>query len=390
MRELVNPNWHVILIHYPLAFLGVGILIELFSFLWRRSGFRAAGRWMILLGALLSIPTAFSGIYAFRDVVIDQQSLTWEEAKAESQLNQTQWDMIERHLWLNSAATVVFVFVVVLWLGCSDKWRSRLHIPLMILLLAGMGLTSMGAWVGGEMVYVHRVGVEPDPPVVGEHPAEQVASPPTLRKRIERVVPPLQAHATGAGLMVAIAMAALGLSIRAMTTGEPSPEWDEFNVGEKKEPVANELPIITEFHRAFVGDVPRESQTVEVRRVPSTRFWLLSALIGLLVAGGGLWVANIESWEEVLEMLRDSERDRAHAVLGISIVTLTLVLAACTRWAPRSKMLLAIFSLLLVTAVAAQVWMGILLMYDTREGSITKFNPAPAPTTQPAEIRLAG
>lgn len=51
-EQFISPNWHVILIHYPLGLLAVGILIEFFSFLgWRRSGFRTAGRWMILLGA---------------------------------------------------------------------------------------------------------------------------------------------------------------------------------------------------------------------------------------------------------------------------------------------------------------------------------------------------
>jgi uncharacterized membrane protein len=62
-HELVNPNLHVVLVHFPIALLVIGTLIELFSFLgWRTSGFRIAGRWMIGLGALLAIPTSLSGI----------------------------------------------------------------------------------------------------------------------------------------------------------------------------------------------------------------------------------------------------------------------------------------------------------------------------------------
>src|ERR671913_975676 len=68
-KEFINPNLHVILIHYPLGLLVVGTLIELFSFLgWRRSAFRAAGRWMLLLGILSLAPTMFSGLYALADV----------------------------------------------------------------------------------------------------------------------------------------------------------------------------------------------------------------------------------------------------------------------------------------------------------------------------------
>ena len=44
MQRLIIPNYHVILVHYPLALLAMGLLIEIFSFLWRRSSARAAGR----------------------------------------------------------------------------------------------------------------------------------------------------------------------------------------------------------------------------------------------------------------------------------------------------------------------------------------------------------
>ena len=68
-KEFINPNLHVILIHYPLGLLVVGTLIELFSFLgWRNSAFRAAGRWMLLIGILSLTPTMFSGLYALADV----------------------------------------------------------------------------------------------------------------------------------------------------------------------------------------------------------------------------------------------------------------------------------------------------------------------------------
>ena len=45
VKQFVNPNLHVVLLHYPIGLLFAGLLIELFSFLgWRRGGFRAAGR----------------------------------------------------------------------------------------------------------------------------------------------------------------------------------------------------------------------------------------------------------------------------------------------------------------------------------------------------------
>ena len=48
----INPNFHVILVHLPLGVFLLGVLIELLSFMYRRSTLSVAGRWMVLLGAL--------------------------------------------------------------------------------------------------------------------------------------------------------------------------------------------------------------------------------------------------------------------------------------------------------------------------------------------------
>src|SRR5438046_1216547 len=90
-KEFINPNLHVALIHYPIAMLITGTLIEIFSFLWRRSGFRAAGRWMILIGALSMVPTLTSGIYAFRDVLATDEGSTWTATKETAPFSADQW-----------------------------------------------------------------------------------------------------------------------------------------------------------------------------------------------------------------------------------------------------------------------------------------------------------
>jgi uncharacterized membrane protein len=69
LGNFISPNWHVALIHYPIALLSLGLLIELLSFWQRVAGLRSTGRWMILFGALSGLPVLTAGIYAFRDVV---------------------------------------------------------------------------------------------------------------------------------------------------------------------------------------------------------------------------------------------------------------------------------------------------------------------------------
>jgi hypothetical protein len=66
-------------------------------------------------------------------------------------------------------------------------------------------------------------------------------------------------------------------------------------------------------------------------------------------------------------------RRLAHVIGGTSTVLLTIVLAGLARWARQRRVLLALCALLLAAAVGAQLWLGILLMYDTPAGPIHRF-----------------
>ena len=165
-KEFINPNWHVILIHYPLGVFVLGMVIELFSFLYRRTTLRAAGRWMILLGALSGIPAALSGVYALGNVVRMDLPATqvnpdrpWAEITEQSQLNTEQWEFLGRHVWAQSSATALAVVLVTIGLGCSDTWRRRLYIPLFLGLLFSLAAMIWGAYYGGAMVYRHGTAV---------------------------------------------------------------------------------------------------------------------------------------------------------------------------------------------------------------------------------------
>src|SRR5687768_185446 len=135
-KEFINPNWHVILIHYPLGVFVLGMVIELFSFMYRRSTLRVAGRWMILLGALLALPAALSGVYALANVVRMElpaaqvnPDQTWQQVVDMTQFGKDepeQWEFLRQHVWAQSAATALCAALVTVALGCSDRWRRRL------------------------------------------------------------------------------------------------------------------------------------------------------------------------------------------------------------------------------------------------------------------------
>jgi uncharacterized membrane protein len=359
--KFINPNLHVVLVHYPLALLISGTLIELFSFMWRRHAFRAAGRWMILLGALSGIPTAISGVYALYDVANPTDaSVTWKEARAAAPLNAQQWTMLQNHLLLQTAATTLAVLVVIIWIGCSDTWRRRLHIPLLLGLLIVCGLTASGAWFGGEIVYRFGTGVSQ-------------TAPTTAPISVEYFLPPEQAHMILAGITVAIALAALALSVRNISAGAPVTQVDFIAAALGPPPT-------------LIGpegeDVQRnpflEPEDVIVAQMPAARFWLLAALCALITFAAGVWLlaSGAETWvvKDLISFVRGTGRRMVHVIVGGSIFVLSLILAILARCAPRQKWLLVIFATLLVVAVGVQVWLGILLLYDTPQGVLTHFN----------------
>jgi hypothetical protein len=64
----------------------------------------------------------------------------------------------------------------------------------------------------------------------------------------------------------------------------------------------------------------------------------------------------------------------AHVIAGSGIIVLTLLLSIFTRIAPRKKFFVLILGLLLLATIAAQVWLGTLLLFDTNSGSIRTWN----------------
>jgi hypothetical protein len=58
----------------------------------------------------------------------------------------------------------------------------------------------------------------------------------------------------------------------------------------------------------------------------------------------------------------------------LAIVTLPLLVSLIARITRRGKIITLCFVLLLVLAAAAQVWLGILLLFDSSYGPVTGFN----------------
>jgi uncharacterized membrane protein len=160
----IVPNWHPVLVHFTVALLIVAPLL-FFAATWlptesaARQRLLAAARCNLLLGFLITLGTIAAGWYAASTVTHD------DTAHAAM--------LTHRNLAL---ITVAAYAPFVLWtLTRSHTGRSHGLMFAVLLLLPAASLT-LTAWRGGELVYVHGLGVQSLPNVADDHRHEHAES----------------------------------------------------------------------------------------------------------------------------------------------------------------------------------------------------------------------
>jgi uncharacterized membrane protein len=388
--RFVNPNYHVILIHYPLGVFALGVFLELFSLLWRKSSVRAAAAWMILLGAFLSLPAVTSGISALYDVS-KFQHITGER-----------YELLKMHVWYQSCASLLAVTCAVIGLGLSDSGRKKLHLPLLLGFLIALGGMVAGSWNGGETIYRNGTSVL----IIDKKGEITELEKPDLTDKYNKFVNyyaggEQQLHIIGAGFAFAALFAGLGLSIRRLTTLRAAAAE---NAAERQitRPPTGAPPRRTTDDLSVIRSLnPESGLDYEPPHVPVGRWWLVATLVTVLTAVGGYWImsqqdfANPTGWNDdfvsrlglskVGVLLQpktwDINRHLAHVALGGAMVLLALFLGLISKVAPRRPWLLTLFGFLLVLTVGAQVWMGIALTFDGGKGPLFRFKPVATETT---------
>ncbi|HTW93143.1 MAG TPA: hypothetical protein VMD30_00010 [Tepidisphaeraceae bacterium] len=397
--RLINPNYHVILVHFPLALLSLGLLIEIFSFLWRGSSARVAGRWMILLGALLTIPAVTSGMYAKANVLQNMNggSGNWVDVRSGAGLSAEQWKLLNGHVLWESIACIIAVVAVILWMGGTDRWRRKFYFPALLLLILAMAIMTVGSYNAGEMIYSTQFATMGEKDAASQYLDlhQQLADAKKSGNIIDQhtlyldyYVDPLQVHVIIAGFLFAMAAGALGMSLRKVALAE---EESRTQIAALKA-----APPVPAGAAAPSGLPPSQQASIRqamLNSAPSpapprpaaSRFWLVVALLALLALASGWFQIEYDHSDynflnftaifkdQILPIARNHFRMIAHLCFGGSLLILALALAAVSR--TRSRTAVWLLGLLMIAAVAAQIWVGILMLYDTDTGPITHFNP---------------
>lgn len=379
MTEFVQPNLHVVAIHFPIGLFTVGVLIEAFSFLgWRRTTLQIAGRWMTLLGAVLCFPAIMTGLYALRDVsgvggssindLVNHSSIS-----DNAELRGAMW----KHLLWSSLSSVVALGAVALWIALSNGARRVLHVPLVALLLISVAGMAYAAHEGGEMVHqmqVSKLGLDEAPDEVAVEPTTAPttapAKYPAALRKIEPYAPPVQVHVWLAGLAIAATTVAVACSIRGAV--EPMPVLP---------PPYSVDPAV-----ARIGDAFANKPMDNLLPVPATRAWLVAIGAIVLTLIAGIWYlasdlstfAPRELWAAIATPVSESDsrltRRLAHVFIGVGLLVLPLMMLVLTRTARRGFFTTLVVGAMVLLLLVAQVWVGTLLLLDSPEGSVVKIN----------------
>ena len=139
-------SWHPWIVHYAIALLPVGVLVDLAAVFWRRPAWHTTGYALLLLGTAAAAAAVITG---------NQAALPYRDDEAVSEL-------VQRHDDWGSAAFILFLAILLgrLPLQLRGRTQGRALRCLVIAALAGCGVLYTASLYGGELVYRHGVGVQ--------------------------------------------------------------------------------------------------------------------------------------------------------------------------------------------------------------------------------------
>jgi hypothetical protein len=235
------------------------------------------------------------------------------------------------------------------------------------LLLVSAGLIVSAAHHGGIIVYEHGIGVrESETPAGANEPVMSTTAPTGFRGlagKVAVLAPPLQTHVFVAGVAISLSLLTIGLSSRVMI--------ERMALARSRAPRGD----VDAIARA-IEDPPAEPERALRLTTRCAPVALAACVFGLIAASVGMWFLAYDADAWTAEALRQqivdnsmnpggiTSRRAAHVAGGMAIIVLPLALLATSRWLPRLRLVWTAVSVLLVFVVAAQVWLGVLMMFD--------------------------
>ena len=145
--KLLGHSIHPIMIVFPLGLLATGVVFDVIHLIWGNPTFATVAYWMIasgIIGGLLAAPFGWIDWFAIP---------SGSRAKTIGLMH-----------GLGNMTAILF-FILSWWMRYDAPERPELMASLFSFI--GAGLAAVGGWLGGELVFRHRVGVADEFPPPG-------------------------------------------------------------------------------------------------------------------------------------------------------------------------------------------------------------------------------
>lgn len=154
-------NIHPLLVHFPIALLSAFLITDLFGFLLKKEKLKHSASVMLYIGAVGAMATVASGLMAANKVPHAEEVHF----------------IMQRHKYFGITVLVISLFLSI-WRYLLEETFSKtgqvIHFTLSILMV---GVMSMGADLGGMMVYRYGVAVSAVPQEQGHNHSESRHEP---------------------------------------------------------------------------------------------------------------------------------------------------------------------------------------------------------------------
>jgi uncharacterized membrane protein len=138
------PPLHPVLVHFPIAILPLGLVLELATVVTKREQFSRVGWWVQLLGTIGLLGATLSGLLVAHALIAPQEVVRLA---------------IENHEQFACAADAVFALLLFWRIGLRTQIPTRRKTLFLLAYAVGVGLVVATGLFGGEMVYGFGVGV---------------------------------------------------------------------------------------------------------------------------------------------------------------------------------------------------------------------------------------
>lgn len=160
----ITPNWHPAVVHFPIALILVSLIFHLMAKVLPQSKrsmhWAIVGHWTLWLAAIGALIAVLFGFEAYTSVNHDDAGHI---------------AMTLHRDWALPVAAAIVLFA--LW----DSWKRRdtdlLTWPMLALLLILTAGIVRTAWLGGEVVFVHGIGVKTVVPQSTRTPSARSSAP---------------------------------------------------------------------------------------------------------------------------------------------------------------------------------------------------------------------